>query len=688
MKIIYPVLIFTLLLLISSCKNGKDDKMISATTDSLPSVLAENHSDLIYLKLRYEAALKFAGHVLPHKPEELIQYKTELRKKIIEKAGIIIDHDLPLNIREKGSVQMKGYTVRNILFQTRPGVYATANLFVPDGKGPFPGVINMPGHWRKGKIDSTGPQPVGHTLATNGYVCLTVDPWGSGERTTTHGDFEYHGSNLGASLMNLGESLLGIQVSDNMRGVDLLCSLPQVDPDKIGATGASGGGNQTMWLAAVDERVKAAVPVVSVGTFESYIMRSNCICELLVDGLTFTEESGVLFLANAVMLLNHTKDDNPTFFPSEMLRSYNNAKKAFTSAGQENNIAYRLFELPHGYMAEDREAMLGWFDLHLKNEGTGSPKKEIPFTLLPEEKLMVFPSGQRDNDVISTDQYCIKRGNELKAEFLNSGSVNAGKKKEELKEILRMNVTPAIYRVSRISEKAGWELITLETDEKTIIPVLLLDPSEKNAGYNILCSSDGKESLSLALIEEYKKKGEGIAIVDLSGTGELTSTASFSYDYNGKLHTLSRAELWLGRTILGEWVNELGMVSKFLRSEKKAEKISIDGTKEAGLAGLFLAALDGNIESVKLRQAPVSYLFDNRENVNFYSMGIHLPRFLVWGDVSLAAALTGKNVTFIDPLTMSGRKLSVEEFKLYQDEYFKSVRVTGMKGRTIFNFPN
>lgn len=254
------IFLFSLLFLISGCKNGEEDKSLYAASDSLPSVLSEFHSDFVYAKMRYDAALKFAGHHLPHKPEELIHFRTELRKRIIDKAGIIIDHDLPLNKRETGLVQMKGYTVRNIVFQTRPGVYATANLYVPDGDGPYPAVIHMLGHWRKGKIDSTGPQQVGHSLAVNGYVCLTVDPWGSGERTTVHGDYEYHGSNLGASLMNIGESLLGIQVSDNMRGVDLLSSLSRVDPERIGATGASGGGNQTMWLAAVDERVKAAVP--------------------------------------------------------------------------------------------------------------------------------------------------------------------------------------------------------------------------------------------------------------------------------------------------------------------------------------------------------------------------------------------------------------------------------------------
>ncbi len=686
MKHFYIPILCVLLVINQSCKNRPDDKSASSGNgaDSLPKVFADNHSDLIYSGMRYDASLKFAQHVLPHTPEELIKYRDELRKKIIEKSGILTDHDLPLKIREMGSIKMKGYTIKKIVFQTRPGIYATANLFMPDGNGPYPAVINMLGHWRKGKIDSTGPQPVGHALASGGYICLTPDPWGSGERTTVHGDFEYHGAGLGASLMNIGESMLGLQVSDNMRGVDLLCSLSQADPKKIGATGASGGGNQTMWLAAVDERVKASVAVVSVGTFESYIMRSNCICELLTDGLTFTEESGVLSLANAPMMINHTKDDNPTFFPSEMMRTYSNALKAFTASGVANNISYSIFPLPHGYMAEDREAMLGWFDLHLKNEGTGAPKKEVPYSMLPEEQLMVFETGRRDKDVVSTDQYCIKRGSELKEKFLNSGTINAGRKKEALRNILRMDDKVGINKVNRLPEKAGWEIMTFETSDKSLIPVLYLAPATKEGAYTLLCSSDGKDSIPLSLVDEYRKKGEGIVIVDLKGTGEQTSTMSLSFDYHGKLHTLSRAELWLGRTILGEWVRELNLITGYLISEMRATSISFDGTKEAGLAGLFLAALDGNIDRVTLRKAPVSYLFDNRENVDFYSMGIHLPGFLLWGDVSLAAALTGKNVTFVDPLTMSGNRMSEDKLRACKDEYARVRQMTGTEGITEF----
>jgi hypothetical protein len=655
-----------------------------SNSDSLPSVLVRNRSDLIESKLRHEARLKFAEHRLPETPEEWKEYRVKLKDEIIKKAGVVIDHDLPLNMKETGSVRMKGYTVKNITFQTRPGVYATANLFIPEGKGPFPGVINMLGHWTKGKIDSTGPQGVGHSLAVNKYVCLTIDPWGAGERATKHGVFEYHGANLGASLMNIGESLLGIQVSDNMRGVDLLCSLPFVDDEKIGATGASGGGNQTMWFAALEERVKAAVPVVSVGSFESYIMRSNCICELLIDGLTFTEEAGVLALANAIMPCNHQKDSNPTFFPSEMMRTWENASRIFKMMGKEDHISCRVFDLTHGYMAEDREAMLGWFDYHLKGIGNGQPGKEVPFKQLPEEKLMVFRKGQRDANVISTDEYCRKRGNELRKAFLDTGSFDEKKKKMELHNIVRLSDKTKLKKVYNFTSMNGWDRLAIGTTDNKLVPVMHIAPAMPSAGYAVICNPGGKKNIPLSLIDDWKKKGCGIVIVDLTGTGEASSPLDWPSNKNMILHTLSRAELWLGKTVIGEWIKELDLITTFIKTNYKSDKIVIDGTGEAGLAALFFAALEGDADEIFLRNAPVSYLFDNRESVDYFSMAIHLPGFLNWGDVSLASALSGKNISFISPVTMSGQKISGSKLVDYQAEFDRIRDICGKTGKTFF----
>ncbi len=676
-----------LIIISSSCNSPVPDRSggHTASTDSLPTVLAKNHADLIASQLRNEAVLKFAGHQLPANLKEWELYKPQLKKEIIEKAGITVDHKLPLEYHETGSIQMEGYTIKNIFFQTLPGLYATANLYIPDGDGPFPGVINMNGHWTEAKMAPT-IHSVAQSLVLNGYVCLSIDAFGAGERGTTDGVFEYHGANHGASLMNLGKSLQGIQVSENIRGIDLLCSLPYVDAKKIGATGASGGGNQTMWITAMDERVQASVPVCSVGTFEAYIMRSNCVCELLIDGLTLTEESGILALVapRAILLLNHNQDANPTFCPAEMLRSYTNAKPVFELFGVGENINYQLFDLPHGYDKLDREAMLGWFNLHLKGIGNGSPIKEVAFKNLPAEQLRVFVPGNRNPKVASIQEYCKQKGEELRTDFLSTKSVDVDLKKKELRDLLRVNEKLILKEIHQYSGISGWDRYALETADGKLVPLLHLAPANKSLGYTILCNPEGKDSISPSLIGELMKKGTGIVIVDLSGTGEVTSTASLAFDKIRKLHTLSRAELWLGKTVLGEWVKELDLVVQFLDTNLKARKVSVDGSKEAGLAGLFLGALEGNIDQLILRDAPVSYLFDSREGVDFFSMGIHLPGFLQWGDVSLVAALSGKNVQFINPVSMSGNAINGEKLTAVEAEFEKMRTLSRQSGKTTF----
>src|SRR2546423_4216361 len=131
------------------------------STDSLPDVFEKNHADFIETRLRHEAVLKYEEHQLPNNLKEWESFRGHLKDLIIRKAGIIIDHKLPLNIKETGFIKMNGYTIKNISFQTRPGVYATANLYVPDGKGPFPAVVHMHGHWKNAKADEICVQQIG-----------------------------------------------------------------------------------------------------------------------------------------------------------------------------------------------------------------------------------------------------------------------------------------------------------------------------------------------------------------------------------------------------------------------------------------------------------------------------------------------------------------------------------------------
>lgn len=666
---------------------GKEAARRDAHSCWLPNVFNENHGDIVESKLRHEAVLKYSLYQLPTTKKGWDIYKAHLRNEIIKKTAALVNQKLPLNLQETASSKMKGYTIKNITFQTRLGIYATANLYIPDGAGKFPGVIVMMGHSVNGRFYNNY-QSVGISLALNGYVSLCIDPWGSGERTTTHGEFEDHGdeNNLGAQLMNVGETLMGMLLTDNIRGVDLLCSLPYVDSKNIGATGSSGGGNQTMWLTAMDERIKAAVPVVSVGTFESYIMGTPCICEVLIDGLTFTEEAGVLGMIapRAIKMCNHSKDANGAFNPREMIRSYKNARPIFDMLGVGNNIAFDTFNLAHGYWPEDRRAMLGWFNLHLKGSGNGDPVQEAEFKTLPYEQLMTYSKGKRDSWVMSTEEYCKQKGNELRSRHLSTKSLNAAAKRNELRNILRANEKSVVRNVHEYAEINGWKRFALETFDNKVIPVLLRSPAPNAKEFVIVSDPAGKENISTGLIDGLINSGLGIAIVDLSGTGETSSAALYSNDTVGRFRTLTKSSLLLGKTVLGEWVKELDVVRQFITSKFKIAKVSINGSKEAGLAGLYLAALEGNIEKVTLQNAPVSYGFDNRDNIEFFSTGIHVLGFLNWGNVSLASALTPSNITFINPVTMSGQKLSVEKLKAYKAEFEQMRRMTKQAGATFF----
>lgn len=639
--------------------------------NGLPGVFSgDRNNDLISFSLKREAAKAYNLLQVPGSKDEWITRREELRDNILRHARVSRNPDLPLEYKETGIYKGEGFSIKNIFFQARPDVYATANLYIPEGKGPFPAVVVAMGHARNGKLYPEY-QALGQTLALNGYVAIALDPWGAGERTTVHGEFEYHGANLGASLLNVGESLMGIQITDNTRAVDLLVSLPFVDNENIGATGASGGGNQVMWLAALDERVKAVVPVVSVGTFQSYILNSNCICEALPGGLTFAEESSVLGLIapRALKICNGLNDANPAFQPREMLRSFNGTKTIYGFYGADANLSYQLFDTPHGYFPEMREAMLGWFDLHLKNEGTGAPKKEKPFSPLPGSDLMVFPKGQRPLEVVSTGDYCFNQGSLLRSRMLLDGNITIQEKKDTLARVVGISTSYNPRSIHQLPDSNDWERYIIETTTGDLVPVLLFKPNKNSMGYVLIINSKGKDSIDAGLIDELATRGTGICIVDLWGIGESASPEATRVD--GSLpgfHTLSRSALWLGQTMQGIWIGQLDIVLNWLVNSHRVEEITIDADRELAVASVLSSVLGNKADKLILRGMPLSYLFDKSGNIDHFSMAIHIPGFLCWGDMSLAVAMCNKDITFIDPVTISGRELSSNEIEKFNHE--------------------
>ena len=616
-----------------------------------PKVWTKPFKDYWSNRLKLEATRYSRIHHLPDSLEAWEQYREKLISQISQKACIEVDLQLDLNLKITGETICSSYKVKNLYYQSQPGFYVTGNLYIPDSTEKLPGVLVMHGHHHNGRL-AENVQAIGHSLAQNGYVALLVDAFGSGERCLKHGEFEYHGGGLGSSLFNLGETLLGMQVIDNMRGISVLKSLPFVDPEKIGATGASGGGNQTMWLAALDQRVKAAVPVVSVGTFESYVGSANCVCELLPDGLTICEEDAIIGLIapRAIKICNCLKDLTPSFKPSEMLRTYKKAQQVFSLYNTREKLAYQIFNEAHGYWPDIRESMLGWFDLHLKNTGNGAPKSEQKIELIPDEKLMVFPRGERPSEIKNISSFCKFKGQILKTER-EKITVDL---KEKLRQVLRINNHLRIKYSYEHGKLGSWYRYSIETECGRMLPVLLKPPTPPSCSYIICTASHGKDQLyDSKIFRELEHGNAGLVILDLSFSGE-TSSQRYS-EPNYAYQSFSRHLLWLGHTLMGEWVKDYLCIKEWLIKEFTTDTISFFGYRDTGLAALAAGALSKDKHAVLTDEAPESLLFKNNQIPSFYSLAICLPGILKVADIEDIRKLISGKVNSHNSLPYSGK---------------------------------
>ncbi len=308
----------------------------------------------------------------------------------------------PLKPRVTGVVERDAYKIEKVIFESRPNLLVTANLYVPKGrKFPLPGVVGSCGHSVNGKA-AEAYQSFAQGLARQGYVVLIFDPIGQGERLQ-YPDDDHTKSEVGAGVGEhllcgnqqflIGENFGAWRCWDGMRALDYLLTREEVDPKHVGITGNSGGGTMTMWLCGVEPRWTMAAPSCAVTTF-----RRNFDNELPTDteqmpplALKHGLEHGDFLSAMApkpVVIIAAEKD----FFDVRgSIETYERLRPLWRLLGAEQNL--RLFIGPneHGYTQPNREAMYGFF-----NEQTriaqGSTEPEI--VIEKDETLWCTPQGQ------------------------------------------------------------------------------------------------------------------------------------------------------------------------------------------------------------------------------------------------------------------------------------------------------
>ena len=198
-----------------------------------------------------------------------------LRLQIRVATGLLPAHEpAPLNAEIFARIEREGYSVEKVHFEPFPGFFTTGNLYRPRGKsGPFPGIVSPHGHWKRGRLEDNevGSIPARCiNFARQGYAVFTYDMIGYND-SARQIEHRYGGAREGL----WGLSAMALQLRNGIGAVDFLQSLPDVDPERIGCTGASGGGTQTFILSAVDPRIKVSAPVNMI----SATMQGGCLCE-------------------------------------------------------------------------------------------------------------------------------------------------------------------------------------------------------------------------------------------------------------------------------------------------------------------------------------------------------------------------------------------------------------------------
>jgi dienelactone hydrolase len=318
----------------------------------------------------------------------------------------------PLKATVTGKVERGDLIIEKLHYQSKPGLYVTANLYRPKVvKGKLPAVLYVCGHsWRGRDGNKSAFQDHGMWFAANGYVCLILDTLQLGEipgvHHGTYGTPYRHFKGYGIEgkdkivenrwwWLAAGYTPAGVECWNGVRGIDYLVTRPEVDAERIAVTGISGGGAATFWIAAADERVKCAVPVSGMSDLESYVknkvINGHCDCMFLINTYGW-EWTTIAALVAPRPLLFANSDNDPIFPMDGNRRIIARLRKLYGMYGKPELVDEYVSKGGHYYRPDLRIAIFKWINKHIKNDTTTPVKDSAEFKPLPGKELRVFPT--------------------------------------------------------------------------------------------------------------------------------------------------------------------------------------------------------------------------------------------------------------------------------------------------------
>ena len=500
----------------------------------------------------------------------------------------------PLNAQVTRKHAKDGYTIEEVLFETYPGVHVTALLFLPDPsrfQAPYPGVIVTCGHSANGKAYA-GYQRTSLLLAKAGIAALIYDPFDQGERIQKKGLSNCNGHNtIGVNATLLGWSMARIRIWDGMRAIDYLQSRPEVDPERIGVCGQSGGGTMTSLIMAIEPRIRCAAPSCYLSTLRDvYLECGPQDAEQNIYGqLSFgLNHLGYVLLQAPMPVLMHFKTDD--FFPFQgALQTSAHAKALAGRFGWADRFNHVYGVGPHGWSEGNRNSTVAWMRQWLRGEkgawdasGDSYRVRDIGFKLsdvdcgIPEKEVAVAPEGSVLNIPGERTIYDLFR-DELEKVGGNVPKKASPATVSRCAGIRTPDDTALVATVVSCENVPGGivERRVFTHPNGLSLPAVMLSPAEPKGPPALLVADAGKD-VHAARAKELFAAGVPTLLLDVMGTGEIAESPHRFYGAKNPDEEVAVMLYTLGRSLVGERAGEIVAVADWLsrRYSGKVDMVS------------------------------------------------------------------------------------------------------------------
>ena len=615
---------------------------------------------------------------LQTKNDHLLRQET-VKKKLLQLVGPLPEKT-PLNARVTGVIQREDYTVEKLIYESLPGYYVTAALFLPKNlKEKAPAVIYASGHTSNGFRSETY-QHIIINLVKKGFVVLAFDPIGQGERLQYYDAKEgksrfgptIEHSYPGAQCYISGYSPAKYFIWDGIRSVDYLLTRKEVDPARIGMTGRSGGGTQTAYTAALDDRILAAAPECFITGME-YILKSigpqdaeQNLVHMISEGLDHADLLEVRAPKPGLMITT-TRD----FFSIQGAReTFGEVKQFYSALEAGEQMGMVEDDDVHASTKKNREAMYAFFQKYLDNPGSPSDQDVEVFN---EKELWVTETGQLATSIMGETIYSLNRKiakNQItKLKLLRASEdfdEHEMKTGNEAKRLSGFSV-PEYYGEALFSGRYATEEYVLEKylipgSGDYMLPAAMFKPvGERNNEVVLLLDEKGMEHAAVKdslMIHSMLKQGFSLLLFDVRGIGSLgpgylkgdayIDNTSFNQWFAGIL---------TNKSIVGMRAEDILRITHFIETDfEEFKTVCAIASGASGSEMLHAAVFDKSIQKISLVHPFISFadIALNRDYSPAFIPSTVAGAIEKYDLPDLMAALSPRKVLIINPLSGNG----------------------------------